>query len=269
MDKPGNMSKTASPITNGVSSMTYNIANLQNIGARARQEDSFTLMNALDPQKYTAEGLMFCVCDGMGGMRDGKIASETAIQSLRASFSSMDKSSNISVQMRDSLYQASQSVYSILEGEGGSTAVYCVILNERLFFACAGDSYLWLKRGSKLIRLNMEHNVCHQLYQECIRTGDLDAASCRADREAQALTSFLGMPDEIDIDYSANPVPLKKGDVIIACSDGVGGVVSEERLIELMQDVSVKTASENIENEIIGYARPTQDNFTALFVECQ
>ena len=65
----------------------FDIANLQEIGKRMRQEDSFAFVNALDRSMYDARGMMFCVCDGMGGMADGKLASDTAVQCLRRSWS--------------------------------------------------------------------------------------------------------------------------------------------------------------------------------------
>ena len=66
--------------------LSYQVANLQGVGARARQEDSFTVANAFDVTEIKEKGLLFVVCDGMGGMKDGKVASETAIASIRNSF---------------------------------------------------------------------------------------------------------------------------------------------------------------------------------------
>ena len=51
--------------------LTYQVANLQGLGARARQEDSFTVANAFDAAMAREKGLLFAACDGMGGMRDG------------------------------------------------------------------------------------------------------------------------------------------------------------------------------------------------------
>ena len=69
----------------------YRVANLQGVGARTRQEDSFTVANAFDVVKIRDEGLLFAVFDGMGGMKDGKLASETAVSSMRDSFKAMDR----------------------------------------------------------------------------------------------------------------------------------------------------------------------------------
>ena len=42
------LSHTVSPLTDVSDKLRYQVANLQGIGARARQEDSFSVLNALD-----------------------------------------------------------------------------------------------------------------------------------------------------------------------------------------------------------------------------
>lgn len=75
--------KTANPTKRLLS---YQFANMQGIGRRNRQEDAFSQMNVMDVKKIRKEGILFVICDGMGGMADGKMASETAVRSIRASF---------------------------------------------------------------------------------------------------------------------------------------------------------------------------------------
>ena len=262
------LSVTVCPEMSSDSKLRYEVGNLQGIGARARQEDSFTLVNALDEQKSDALGLMFIVCDGMGGMKDGKLASETAIKSLRNSFSQMNRLERIGEQLKESAFSASDEVEKILEGDGGSTVVAGIIIHEKLYFASVGDSFMYLYRDGSLYRLNVEHNICYQRYLEDIKDGALDAKSCREDPEAAALTQFLGMPGLSEVDYSANPINLRKGDVLLACSDGVGGVVEESEIIEALQWFSVNDMCQRLEKHIISHANPNQDNYTALTIKC-
>ena len=48
------------------------VGNVQGIGARERQEDSFAILNAADPEALERQGLFAVVCDGMGGAKGGK-----------------------------------------------------------------------------------------------------------------------------------------------------------------------------------------------------
>ncbi len=246
----------------------YKVANLQGVGARERQEDSFTLMNALDERLYDEYGLMFAVCDGMGGMKDGKLASETAIASFRRFFGEMDRRGRIAEQLKQSVFAASSEVENLLDGDGGSTVVIGIIIHEQLYFASVGDSFFYLKRNGKLYRLNTEHNVCHERYLENIRDGVLDPEECRKDREAAALSQFLGMTGLDNVDCSVRPMWLQKGDVLLACSDGVGGVLTEYEVLDALNYESGEAACRMLEQRLIEHAKPGQDNYTALIIQC-
>jgi protein phosphatase len=248
--------------------LSYQLANLQGIGARARQEDSFTTANAFDVTEIRENGLLFVVCDGMGGMKDGKVASETAIASIRSSFLEMDRSANLAAQLEAAVYRAADAVEGRLGGDGGSTIVAGIIFREQLFYASVGDSYFYLKRGNGLYRLNREHNLCNQIHMENIRAGKLDPEEGRRSPEAVALTQFLGMTGMDDVDCSARPLPLKEGDVLVACSDGVGGVLDEDEMYRALMLEEAQEMCRCMEQGIIAHARRNQDNYTALVVRC-
>lgn len=260
--------RTVSPELSGCK-LHYETGNLQGIGARSKQEDSFTLVNALDEQMYNDKGLMFAVCDGMGGMKDGRIASEKAIYRLREFFAAMDRHGRISEQLRNAVFNASDDVESALGGDGGSTAVVGIIFHEKLYFACVGDSFLYLFRNGSLYRLNRHHIVCNDLYLENIRSGSTETQSCREDHEAAALSQFLGMPGLSDVDINVRPLNLRKEDVLLACSDGVGGVLDESDIIEALAWSDPQDNCRRLEEHIIEHANANQDNYTAIIVRCK
>ncbi len=248
--------------------MRYEVGNLQGVGARQRQEDSFTAINALDEEKYRTSGLLFAVCDGMGGMKDGKIASETVVKSLRNSFNNMNQTGQLASQLRESIFSASNEVESVLDGDGGSTVVMGIIIHEQLYYASVGDSFLYLYRDGSLYHLNHKQTVCHTLYLENIRDGITEVDSCRNVPETAALQQFLGMSGFSEVDCSVRPLNLRKGDIILACSDGVGGVVTEEEIIESLQWPSVQDKCRRLEEHLIEHANQNQDNYTAFIVKC-
>lgn len=248
--------------------LSYAIANLQGMGARAGQEDSFTVANAFDVAKIREEGLFFAVCDGMGGMKDGKLASETAARCLRQSFLEMDRGSDMAVQLGNSVFQASSQVEALIGGDGGSTVVAGILYQGRLFYASVGDSYLYLMRDGVLLKLNVGHNVCHDRYLEAIREGDMTPLSPSDIPEGEALTAFLGMVGLEEIDCSVRPLPLQEKDVLLACSDGVGGVLAPEEIMLALQEGSVEEMCARLEAGIVAHARLHQDNYTAVVVKC-
>lgn len=248
--------------------LTYQVANLQELGTRERQEDSFAAANAFDVTEIREKGLLFVVCDGMGGMRDGKLASETAVASIRQSFADMDRNMDLAEQLKAGVYHAADEVERRLEGDGGSTLVAGILFQERLYYASVGDSFLYLRRGEQLYRLNREHNLCCQTYLECLRSGNMDPGPGRGSGEAAALTQFLGMPGMNDVDCSVRPLPIRNGDVLLACSDGVGGVLDEEELLAALGLHSAQAMCQQIKQQIIAHGRKNQDNYTAMVVKC-
>ncbi len=248
--------------------LSYQVANLQGIGARARQEDSFAVVNAFDVTEIKEKGLLFVVCDGMGGMKDGKLASETAVASIRSSFAVMDRSRDLAQQLKESVYLASQEILEYLKGDGGSTIVAGIIFREQLYYASVGDSCFYLKRDDCLYRLNREHNLCSQIYLESIRAGTMKPREGEESPEAAALTQFLGMDGMNDVDCSVRPFPLQQGDVLLACSDGVGGVLDDEEVLDALKLDNVQDMCARLEEKIAAHARKNQDNYTALAVKC-
>ncbi len=260
--------KTVSPETASCG-LHYETGNLQGIGSRAEQQDSFTLVNALDKQMYNKSGMMFAVCDGMGGMKGGKDASEKAIGRFRNFFFGMDRRGKIPEQLKEAVFNASADIERTLEGDGGSTAVIGIIFHEKLYFACVGDSFLYLYRDGSLYRLNRHHTICHSLYLENIRSGSTETQSCREDPEAAALSQFLGMPGLSDVDIAVRPLNLRKEDVLLACSDGVGGVLDDSDIIEALAWANPQDNCLRLEKHIGERGVPNQDNYTALVIRCK
>ena len=252
----------------GSMALSYTVGNLQGVGNRKRQEDSFAVANAFDTDMIRQQGLFFSVCDGMGGMKDGKKASETAVASLRNSFMNMDRSRDISYQLRECVFKASDDVYNVIGGDGGSTTVTGIIYNDMLHFASVGDSFFYLLRKGKLYRLNQEHNLRHEKFLAALKFGDMDPSKYYNIPEAEALTQFLGMNGMSDVDCTVRPYPLMRGDVLMACSDGVGGVLTEDETRRCLSFVSERSMCQQIEQFLVAHAKPNQDNYTALIIKC-
>ncbi len=241
---------------------------LQEQGSRERQEDSVDMRNLQDVRMLRKMGLFAVVADGMGGMRDGKHASELAVNHLCASFSQEAPLEDPAGWLKEKIFQASGQIYQDLEGNGGSTVVACLIHQEKLWFASVGDSYLFLLRDGELNQLNHLQNLRQQEFLHSIQMGSADPEAGRFHPEAEALTGFLGMQDLTQPDSLKAPMPLKPGDVLLLCSDGVGGALDETELLYCLRQGKPVDICGAIRQRVIHKAIPYQDNYTALVIQC-
>lgn len=249
--------------------LSYQVANLQQKGARPYQEDSFAFVNALDVTEIRENGLMAIVADGMGGMEAGKQVSEMAVSCMVSAFSQMQRTGDLAVQLRNAVIAADDALVQRFKGIGGTTLISCIIYDEKLYFASVGDSYLYLARGGNLYRLNREQNYRHQLYAEAISAGSIDPTEADQDPDGHRLSAFLGMGGLSDLDYLRQPLPLRDGDILLLCSDGVGGVVTESQIIQNLSNNSAAEMCLNLDESVRRAARVHQDNYTALVIRCE
>lgn len=259
----------ASPVPVIQRQLSYSIGNLQGVGRREHQEDSFGFVNAMDVTLIRNRGLLAILADGMGGMADGKLASETVVASLRQDFQMMDYSDDLGEQLRDMIRRANDRVYAQLQGDGGSTLVLCLFYQGQLWFGSVGDSALFLLRSGELLRLNREQNVLTDLYIDAVCQDSMDPNRARNDREKDALTQFLGMPALEEIDSLLRPMKLHDGDCFLLCSDGVSDIVPEPELQSCLEQPKPMQSCSALERAVINANYPYQDNFTALVIRCE
>ena len=247
--------------------LSYRAANLQGVGTRPRQEDSFAFVNAMDVTAIRQKGLLAVVADGMGGMEDGKLVSQAAVSLISQGFASLDRSAPLGEQLRGLVLAANGELYRRFQGAGGTTLVACLIYDERLWWASVGDSYLYLKRGEGLYRLNRDQNYRASLYLEAVRAGTLSSGEADGDPDGHRLSEFLGKETLGELDCSLRPLPLEDGDRLLLCSDGVGGVLSGDELSACLSG-DPHSACAAMEAGIRAAGRAHQDNYTALVLSC-
>lgn len=249
--------------------LSYQCAAVQGIGAREHQEDAWTLVNAADVTQIKKMGLLAVVADGMGGMANGALASTTGIRVLTEDFQVMNRSIPLEKQLTGSLRHAADEVHGLVQGRGGSTMVACLLFEEQLYYAGVGDSYLYLLRNDNLIRINREQNVLHQRYLDWIREGLVDTSASQGVSQPQAITGFLGMHNLQDVDQLHRAMPLESGDVLLLCSDGVGGVLQTEEIRDCMRLSNANDAAAALKQAVLAKNRKHQDNFTAIVIGCK
>lgn len=248
--------------------LTLRVANLQGIGEREDQEDSFAVLNATDPAGLVSQGLFALVADGMGGMEGGKAASEWAADFFVQLFRERDRAQDIPSWFYRSAHTVSDSVFRQFGGRSGTTLAAVHILEDRLHWLGVGDSAIYLARSGGVFQLNREHTCLNQLYLQELEQPVIDKNRAELDEDARRLTSFAGINRLTEVDLNLRPLALERGDALLLCSDGISGVLTPPELKEAMT-LPPEEGAALLERMVLEKGVPGQDNYTGILIACQ
>lgn len=186
--------------------------------------------------------LLYVVADGMGGHAGGEIASSLAVLNIR---NYVDKNlpqvletglnhpdSRISVILADAINHASEKIYErgleepVLKGMG-TTATAIRIVDTMAYCGHVGDSRLYLVRCGYIYQVTTDHS----LVSEQIRAGLITKEEAERHHLRNVITRSVGYQENEDVDTFC--LPLEDGDIILLCSDGLHGKISEAQIGEL------------------------------------
>ncbi len=248
--------------------------NAQWLGARQEQEDAFGFAGFDARGQAGPDGVLAVVADGMGGLSEGRAASQGAVSAFLAAWAGQPPDLAMSERLLGAITAANQAVYDLASatagaGEVGTTLVAAAIQQGHLFWISAGDSRLYLYRAAdgSLTPCNEEHNLALQLWREAPAEGPPpDWIEDHPQRDA--LISFLGLAAIPEIDRNTRPLALEAGDRLLLCSDGVDGVLSRDEL-KAGLDADPQIAAGGLIARLRALDRPAQDNATVAILACE
>jgi len=211
------------------------VAGISDVGCqRDGNEDSYCYWEPEDDMVFARLGRLAVVADGMGGHEGGQIASRTAVESAQASYSSSQAPSP-----KEALLQALHDAHDAIQRRAresigllgmGTTCTAFALVGSRLYYVHVGDSHLYLLRHGKLKLLTRDHSLVARL----IETGIIRAEEAETHPQKHVLTAALGVSEDIDPDYSIEPITLEKADVLLICTDGLWGQMSEPEIQQVL-----------------------------------
>lgn len=203
------------------------------IGSRENQQD--TSFGQVDGNTAFA-----VVCDGMGGLEGGELASQTAVRILVGDYYNLDKRDNMPAFFREEAYKMNQAVCKLKDDHGkcleaGTTIVAICIYEGKLQWLSVGDSKIYVIRKEEILSVNQEHNYGLQLNQ-MLNTGEITLAEFEEEQgRAEALISFLGVGDLELMDINEEPFYLEDEDTVLLCSDGLYKALEDELILGVIQ----------------------------------
>lgn len=230
---------------------------------RETNEDAFRF------GKYDDGSIWAVVCDGMGGVSGGRLASSIAADMVsRKIEKSYNKSmSGVSIEnmLLSAITTANVTVFDRSAVENGlkgmgTTIVACVVKGSTACIAHVGDSRAYIISGGAIRQITKDHS----LVQEMLDKGQITKEQFDNHPNKNIITRVLGVDEEIEIDFDY--VDVTENDIIILCSDGLSGFVNSEKIFEISEGCEFSELCDKLidaANENGG-----RDNITVVAVEC-
>jgi serine/threonine protein phosphatase PrpC len=185
-------------------------------------------------------GSLFMVADGMGGAAAGELASAMAADHIHrhmATAWAQDGSptaERFAFRMKEAVELANTELYGYArqhpEVRGmGTTVTAAGIFGSDLYLAQIGDSRAYLIRGQDAIQLTKDQS----LMQRLVDAGELTEDEAEQSERRNIILQALGPDPRVKVDLTHQPI--RRGDTLILCSDGLSGLVRREEFAGLAQ----------------------------------
>jgi PPM family protein phosphatase len=221
-------------------------------GRRPTNEDSLLV----DP----GHGL-FVVADGMGGHNAGEVASDIAVKTMAEFF--RDGGAPSPSRLDQAIKTANDQILAKAAGQSdyagmGTTVVAALVDNDRAFFANVGDSRAYIWHSGVVTRITRDDS-----WLSAAMDGGDGAAAVEHHPMRHVLTKVVGLRPELQ--PSVAEFDFQHGDVLLLCTDGVHGSVSDATLGEVLGSAEPVDA---IAQRVVGLAMAhgATDNVTAIVV---
>ena len=175
---------------------------------------------------------LLVVADGMGGHRAGEYASRLAVEVLKQELAASTEDGPEAM-IRNAITRANERVLEAARQDAklsgmGTTLVAATVIERTLYFANVGDSRLYLLNAD-IKQLSKDHS----LVQEMVRLGGINQEEAKYHPDKNIITRAIGAKDELEIDFYE--YRLKKGDVILMCTDGLSNMVEDEEILHIVK----------------------------------
>ncbi len=199
---------------------------------RSKNEDHFFLSD---------DGRLWIVADGMGGQAAGEIASRKAVdiipRELRKNLTTHLNGEGVKTTVRRAIVQANEEIMAMgaldkdMKNMGTTVVMAIWRKGSEVFVAGVGDSRCYLIRNKRIQQLTVDHSLAQAL----VEAKTISPAEAKDHRFRNVLWKYLGSK-EVGEGPEVKVVPLHAGDRFLLCTDGLSGVVPDERLLSYVEE---------------------------------
>jgi protein phosphatase len=209
---------------------------------RAHNEDAFfTLTTMFSYNESEIPFGLYIVADGMGGHKNGEIASELAIRTIVSCILSDIYAPLMSVKPQQGELSIREVFHSGIENAnaeilknsygGGTTVTAVLILGDQMTIAHVGDSRVYsIDQDGNLEALTRDHSLVKRLQE----LGQITSEEAAVHPQRNVLYRALGQGDPFEPELITTKRP--QSGAILVCSDGLWSIVGQEAIHEIINN---------------------------------
>jgi len=213
---------------------------------REHNEDYLGYLLPYTPEQLRSHGCVFILADGVGGQQKGEVASQLAIETVLAGFSSAKSGEPHKAVLSRAIQAANLQVYeqgSASPAKAGmaTTIVACALRADRAAIAHVGDSRCYLIRDGRARIITRDHTIA----AEQVRLGVLSAGEGAESPNRHLLSRSVG--NDLVVNVEIDEVQVVKGDLLLQCSDGLHvSVLPDDIASVVLRNDSLHAAAEKL-----------------------
>ena len=209
---------------------------------RERNEDCVAIC-----ENGTQEKLLI-VADGMGGHKNGEIASHLALDHITDRFkniSSVGNKEDAINWIQTIVSEANVEIFKYVtrhpESQGmGTTIVLAVLTPSFLLIGNIGDSSGYVYKNQKLHKITIDHTLVNLL----VKSGELTEEEAKNHPKKNVLMKALGSATNVEMDIFNVELGV---DGIFLCSDGLTNMLDDNQIAKVLnEDITVKEKLEKL-----------------------
>ena len=202
------------------------VAALTDIGCkRSNNEDFFG---------YDLATQIFVVCDGMGGLAAGEVASSTAVSELLQFFNqSGAPGAEFEQRLYHSILHTNRQVCALAQSREelhgmGTTLVSACLDDRKLVIGNVGDSRAYFLRDGECVQITHDHSYI----AEQVRKGTIRAEDAGSSPLQSLITRAIGTDESVEPDIFT--AAIEHGDMLLLTTDGLTRYADSEAIGNLV-----------------------------------
>src|ERR1700732_390680 len=208
---------------------------------RTLNEDAVAWVTPHDQDVANGRGSLALVADGMGGHAAGEVASALAADVIRPLYYDLD--GPIPQVLANAFAAANRAIIEYADEHPecrgmGTTCTVLAFSDRKAWLAHIGDSRAYLLRERNLIQLSEDQTLVAKLVSD----GTMTQQEADHSPMHNVILQALGTTANIKPMIGAKGLPLRSGDVLILCSDGISNMVPDEKIAEVASRLAPQEA---------------------------